>query len=456
MAFDEESLKDLISKLKPYEDLPEFKELPRKGISENEIIELLNRILEKENETWEKGYVSGAVYHGGKKHIEFNNRIYSIASQVNPLHPDIWPSALKIEREVVAMTASLLNYNEAIGNVTSGGTESILLAMKTYRDVAKKKGINEPEIVLPISAHAAFDKASHYFGIKLRYVNLDEKFKADIEEIKKLINERTIALVASAPCFPYGTIDPIKEMSEIAKDKKIYLHVDACLGGFILPFAEKLGYNIEPFDFRLEGVSSISVDTHKYGYAPKGTSVILYRDVEIWKNQLYINTSWCGGIYFSTTLLGSRAGALIYSAWATMLRLGYEGYMKNANKILKTAELIKKKIKELNELEILGDPLWVIAISSKIIDPYSIASFMQRYGWNLNLLQNPRAFHIAITLKNANRTIAGKFLKDLENSIELAKKEKPKGLAPIYGMLSSLPEGSSKEIISSLIEFLQR
>jgi glutamate/tyrosine decarboxylase-like PLP-dependent enzyme len=442
---------------KPYNDLPNFNELPKEGIDRQEIIQLLRKMLDKENEKWKKGFVSGAVYHGGEEHIQFLNEIYAISSQVNPLHPDIWPSVLKIEREIVEMASKILHGSEeTCGSVTSGGTESILLSMKAYRDFAKKKkGINEPEIILPISAHAAFDKAANYFNIKLRYVNLNENFEANIEEIKEAINENTIAIVASAPCFPFGTIDPIEEISEIAYDKNIPFHVDACLGGFILPWARKLGYEIKKFDFELEGVTSISADLHKYGYSPKGCSLILYRNPEFWKCQFYINTKWSGGIYFSTTLAGSRAGALIIVAWATLLYLGESNYLKYTKQILEVADYIKSELKKIQDLKILGNPLWIIAVTCERLDIYEIIENMNELGWNLNVLMNPAAFHIAITLRH-DLAVAKKFIEDLKLAMSKAKETKREGLAPIYGIMATLPKEESDEIVSYLIQWLYK
>jgi glutamate/tyrosine decarboxylase-like PLP-dependent enzyme len=453
-----EEVFDYLRKIfKPYSNLPIFNELPKEGIPKQEILELLSKILNEENYKWEKGFVSGAVYHGGKDHIDFLNNVYAISSQVNPLHPDIWPSVLKIEREIIEIVSKILHGNEAVsGSVTSGGTESILLAMKAYRDWARKvKGIYEPEIILPTSAHVAFDKAANYFNIKIKYVNLNENFEAKIEEIKEAINKNTIAIVASAPCFPFGTIDPIEEISEIALDKNIPFHVDACLGGFILPWAKKLGYKVGKFDFELEGVTSISVDLHKYGYSPKGCSLILYRNPEFWKYQFYINTKWSGGIYFSTTLAGSRAGALMIAAWATLLYLGENGYLKYTKQILEEADYIKSELTKIQDLKILGNPLWIIAVTSERFNIYEIVENMTKLGWNLNVLMDPPAFHIAITLRH-DLIVAKKFIEDLKLAISESGKAKAEGLAPIYGMMASLPKIDSDEIVSYLIQWLYK
>jgi glutamate/tyrosine decarboxylase-like PLP-dependent enzyme len=273
--------------LKPYrEGFAKHENLPEKGMDREEILELMEKFKEMEASKWKEGFVSGAVYHGNEAFIDFMNRVYAINSQSNPLHPEVWPSTSKFEAEVVAMTANMLNADqtadEIVGTVSSGGTESILLAMKTYRDWARDtKGIQEPEIITPTTAHAAFTKAGDYFGIKIIRIPVGADFRADVAATQEAINDNTIALVGSAPPFPHGIVDPIEELSELALKHELGFHTDACLGGFILPWAEKLGYEVPTFDFRLPGVTSISVDTHKYGYAAKGTSVILYRGAEL-------------------------------------------------------------------------------------------------------------------------------------------------------------------------------
>jgi glutamate/tyrosine decarboxylase-like PLP-dependent enzyme len=271
--------------LKPYRgELPSFPQLPEDGVPRAEVAGLIERLAAAEESRWRNGYASGAVYHGDPDHVAFLNRVYAAQSQSNPLHPDLWPSATKFEAEIVAMTADMLGARHAdpaapvAGTVSSGGTESILLAMKTYRDFARaRRGIAEPEIVAPVTAHAAFDKAARYFDMTLVRVGVDAGFKADLAAMADAITERTAVVVGSAPTFPHGIIDPIPEIAALAAERGAGCHVDACLGGFIVPWAEKLGYPVPPFDFRLPGVTSMSADTHKYGYAAKGSSVVLYR-----------------------------------------------------------------------------------------------------------------------------------------------------------------------------------
>jgi glutamate/tyrosine decarboxylase-like PLP-dependent enzyme len=445
--------------LKPYKGkVMEFRRLPKDGFQKERILSILSNLIRNEDKSWKSGRVSGAVYHGERSLITFISKVHKLYSQSNSLHIDIWPSLTKFEAEIVSMVASLMHADEsARGSVTSGGTESILLAVKTYRDHFKKeKGITEPNIILPLSAHAAFSKACEYFGLRPVYIPLNYDYQVDVEKIKESINSNTVAIVASAPCFPFGTYDDVKELSGIALDSQIGLHVDACLGGFINAFAEKAGYTIPVSDFRNPGVTSISIDTHKYGFAPKGTSVILYRNSEMFQHQVYAATNWQGGIYFTPTMSGSRAGFPIVAAWAVMLALGEEGYVNSVKRILDTGNFILNGVKNIEGIKVLGKPLWVIAFSSDKYDPYTIMEGMARRGWVLNGLMNPAAFHIAITMRHTVKGVKEKFLRDLRRSVNDAESGKIQSapLAPVYGMASSLPRDEVELFIKNIVEWL--
>jgi sphinganine-1-phosphate aldolase len=329
-------LASLERQLKPYRgqsDVPAFAELPADGLPREQVAGLVELLADSEESRWRAGYASGAVYHGDPEHIAFLNRVYAAQSQANPLHPDLWPSATKYEAEVVSMTACMLGADHAsadapiAGTVNSGGTESIMLAMRAYRDFAReRRRIACPEIVAPVTAHAAFDKASRYFDMPLIRTPVGDGFAADVAAMAAAITENTAVVVGSAPGFPHGIIDPIPEIAGLAAEHGIGCHVDAYLGGFILPWAERLGHSVPPFDFRLPGVTSMSADTHKYGYAAKGSSVVLYRGPELRQFQFYKVADWPGGLYLSPTFAGSRAGALSATAWAAMVSIGASGY----------------------------------------------------------------------------------------------------------------------------------
>jgi len=455
----DEVMKEIEKSLKPYKNtFDTYSTIPQKGIEKNKILNDMKKMYQKEEAKWKDGYVSGAVYHGNKAHIDFLNKVYAINSQTNPLHADIWPSGNKFEAEIVAMTSSMMNAasttkeDSVCGTVTSGGSESIMLAMKTYRDWARdKKGIQKPEMIVPVTVHAAFDKASQYFKIKMRKIPLDKNFKADIKLVEKAINKNTVVIVGSAPAFPHGIIDPIEEMSQIALKHKIGFHTDACLGGFILPWAEKLGYDIPTFDFRLKGVTSISADTHKYGYAAKGTSVIMYRNQELRHYQFYKTTEWPGGLYFSPTFAGSRPGALSAQTWASMLSIGEKGYLSAAKKILETANKLKKGITSIPELKILGEPVFNIAFASDEINIYNVLDRMTNHKWSLNGLHKPSSVHICVTLRHTEKGVAEKFIKDLKTAVKYVKANPDdKGdMAPVYGMAATMPD---REIVADMLD----
>ncbi len=455
-------VEELESRLKPYKGtVPTYTRLPEVGRSRTEILKEMEELASLERARWQRGFASGAVYHGDEEYIDFLCRAYAINSQSNPLHADLWPSTVKYEAEIVSMTANMLGAGavgdggdavEICGTVTSGGTESILLAMKTYRDWARaRKGIMAPEMVVPSSAHAAFDKAAQYFNISIVRVPVGPDFRADVAAMREAVTKNTIVIVGSAPSFPHGVIDPIEELSELAREKGSGFHVDACLGGFLLPWAERLGYEVPPFDFRLRGVTSISVDTHKYGYAPKGTSVILYRGRELRRYQYFKVTDWSGGLYVSPTIAGSRPGGLIASCWAAMVSMGESGYLEAARKILLAAEEIKAGIASIPELYILGKPLWNIAFASDTVDIYRVMDFMSGRGWSLNPLQKPPSVHICVTLRHAQKGVMGRFMEDLRAAVEHVKSnpQQEGGMAPIYGMAATVPD---RKVVAELLD----
>lgn len=457
----------LEASLKPYRaDYPSYSRLPEQGRDRAAILSEIEELQDKEAGRWRDGFVSGAVYHGDAEHIDFLNRVYALTSQSNPLHADVWPSAAKYEAEIVAMTADMLGGATATadepvcGTVSSGGTESILLAMKTYRDRARaERGITRPEMVVPVSAHAAFDKAADYFGIKLVRVPLDAEYRADVDAARRAINRNTIVVVGSAPCFPYGVVDPIEKLSALARKRGIGFHTDACLGGFVLPWAADLGYAVPPFDFRLPGVTSMSADTHKYGYAAKGTSVVLYRGPALRRYQYFTATDWPGGLYFSPTFAGSRPGALSAAGWAAMVSLGREGYRAAARRLLATSAEIRQGIAATPGLRLLGNSLFVHAFTSDEVDIYRVLEAMSRRGWSLNGLHRPACVHICVTLRHAQPGVAERFVADLRAAVEEVRAHpKEKGeMAPVYGLAASLPlRGVVGDILERYVDTLYK
>ena len=460
----EDILGDIEKSVKPYRDrFTTYRRIPQTRLGREDILQTMAELNAIEESRWKEGFASGAVYHGDSGHINFLNNVYALNSQSNPLHSDLWPSNAKFESEVVAMMANMLGAenqtddstpedDRICGAVSSGGTESILLAMKTYRDQAKDlKGIRRPEMILPVTAHAAFDKAAQYFGIKIKPIPIGSDYRADIDAARKAITRNTVVMVGSAPAFPHGIIDPIEELSELARSRGIGFHTDACLGGFVLPWAERLGYAVPAFDFRLPGVTSMSADTHKYGYAAKGTSVVLYRGLALRRYQYFTTTDWPGGLYFSPTFAGSRPGALSAACWAAMLSVGEDGYLAATRTILETAAKIKDGIRQIPELRILGDPLWVIAFASDTIDIYRVMDVLTAKGWSLNGLHRPSCLHICVTLRHTRPGVAERFLEDLKAAVKFIR-ENPDasgGMAPVYGLAATLP---ARSVVGDLLK----
>ncbi len=451
--------------LKPYRDQTEtMAAIPDQGRTRDEVMAIMRRLESNETGRWQEGYASGAVYHGDPGHIDFLSRVYGLYSQANPLHADLWPSITKFEAEIVAMTADMLGARSTpdpvCGTLSSGGTESILLAMKTYRDRARKeKGIRRPEMVVPVTAHAAFDKAAEYFGIKMVKIPVDGNFRADVAAAARAINRRTVVVVGSAPSFPHGMVDPIDQLSELARTRGVGFHTDACLGGFVLPWAEALGYRVPPFDFRLPGVTSMSADTHKYGYAAKGTSVVLYRTPGLRRHQYFTIADWPGGLYFSPSFAGSRPGALSAACWAAMVSIGRNGYLDATRRILETAATIKAGIGEISELQILGDPLWVVAFASPRLDIYRVMDAMSHRGWSLNGLHRPSCVHLCVTLRHTRPGVAARFLDDLTTAVAEVKQNPAteSGMAPVYGLAANLPlRGVVGDILKAYVDTLYR
>jgi sphinganine-1-phosphate aldolase len=460
-----ELMATLDKQLKPYRGVaPSFPRLPADGMARTEIAELIERLAAAEEPRWREGFASGAVYNGDPEHVAFLNRVYAAQSQSNPLHPDLWPSATKFEAEIVSMTAHMLGAGHAgpsapvVGTVTSGGTESILLAMKAYRDFARtNRGIAEPEIVAPVTAHAAFDKAAGYFDMPLIRVPVDGSCKADPDAMAAAVTERTAVVVGSAPAFPHGVIDPIPQLAALAAERGVGCHVDGCLGGFVLPWAERLGYPVPPFDFRLPGVTSMTADTHKYGYAAKGTSVVLYRGRELRRFQYYTTADWPGGLYMSPTFAGSRPGALSAACWAALVTVGERGYLEAARRILETGAQVRDGIAAIGGLRVLGDPLWVVAFAAgEGLDVFQIMENMAHRGWSLNGLQRPDAVHIAITLRHTAPGVASRFLADLAASVGQVRANPGvrTGLAPVYGMAGALPGEFVRDLLAGYLDLM--
>ncbi|XP_060097166.1 sphingosine-1-phosphate lyase 1 [Heteronotia binoei] len=427
---------------------PYVQTLPAKGLSQPEVLQKLKDYSSAGKLRWEDGKVSGTVYSGEDKLTKLLMKVYEEFAWSNPLHPDIFPGVRKMEAEIVRMTCTLFHGGpDSCGVMTSGGTESILMACKGYRDMAYEKGIKYPEILAPESAHAAFDKAANYFGMKMVHIPLTKDMQVDVKAMKRAISRNTAMLVCSAPQFPHGIIDPIEEVAELAVKYKIPFHVDACLGGFLIVFMEKAGFPLKHrFDFRVKGVTSISADTHKYGYAPKGSSVIMYSEKKYRYYQFFVSTDWQGGIYASPAMAGSRPGGIIAGCWATMMLLGEDGYVEATRKIISTARFIESELRKIDHIYVAGKPeVSVIALGSDTFDIFQLTNMLSSKGWNLCALQYPSGLHIALTLLHTKPGVAEQLLKDIREAVsEIMKDPKAKttGVGAIYGLAQTIPDRS--------------
>lgn len=403
----------------------------------------------RENDAkWEDARTWSMVYHVDDAHTSFLKKAHNMFFSENALNPMAFKSLKRMETEIVDMTSMMLGGDaETSGTLTSGGTESILLAVKCYRDRARKlkPWIRSPEAVVPETIHVAFDKAAHAFGVKLKKVPVDADFRVDPKKMKKAISRNTIMMAASAPQYAHGVIDPIEEIGEIAKAKKIPFHVDACFGGFILPWLEKLGYPIPPFDFRVPGVTSISADVHKYGYAPKGTSTILYRNMDYLKHQFFAATDWPGGIYVSPSLPGSRPGGAIAAAWASLMALGEDGFISLAEGAMEVAKKLRFGIEEIPELKIMGNPECTIisygaAKDKDGVNIYAVADLMEAKGWSVDRQQRPACIHCTVNAMNGEKIDL--YLSDLRDAVaEVVRSpaSSDEGYAAMYGMMAKIP-----------------
>lgn len=407
----------------PYRDrYRKYHRLDAEPRSRDSILQELREMAGVEDRIGDQGHVSGSIYHGDHDHYRFLTECFGVFAHANVLQRDMYPSATKLEGEIIAMTASLLHHEHAAGVVTSGGTESLINPLLVYRERGRERGITEPEVILPVTAHVALDKGAHLLGIKVLRAPLGDDWLVDVDWVRQHVTPNTVALVGSAGNYPHGLIDPLAELSEIAQEHDIGLHVDGCLGGFILSFGERLGLPIPTFDFRLPGVTSISADTHKYGFALKGTSVLLYRTPVLRRLQYFNFGGWPGGIYISPGLAGSRSGGLVAATWAAMVSLGERGYLEVARAIFDTAAEIRGGVEAIPELQVFGEPTFLVAFRSPELDIHHVNDHLISRGWRLNAIQLPPGLHFCVTRPNTRPGVAEAFLADLRDAVAYAKR----------------------------------
>ncbi len=392
----------------------------------------------KEAKTW------SLVYYLNEEYTQFLEKAYAKYFSANGLNPTAFKSLKRLEKEVLRFTAELFHVDEeACGVMTSCGTESCMLAVKTYRDLGRSKGIKKPEMIIPETAHVAWDKGSEYFGVKIRRAPLADDFGVDVAAVEKMINKNTVMILGSAPEYPHGIIDPIEKLGAIAKKHNIPLHVDSCVGGYILPFIEKAGYSVPLWDFRVEGVTSISADIHKYGFAAKGASCILYRNVDYFKHQIFVQESWPGGLFASPAFLGTRPGGAYAAAWAAIQANGIEGYVALAKKTVEVSERLKKGIEDIGCFKIIGNPiasLFAYKSTDPAVNAFAVGDVMEEKGWHIDRLQFPDALHAMVTAPHEK--VVDQYLADLRDAVEVVRAHPEladKGQAATYGLVAHIP-----------------
>ncbi len=440
-----------------HDEFGEQHELPASGWSEDKLLPALVKLRGAEKD-YREGKAFGGIYCDDKKLKAAVNRAYCEFSDSNGLFPGVFPALKKFELEVVRMTARMLHGKPGAvqGVLSTGGSESILLCLKAYKERGLTLGIDEPEAVIPISAHPAFAKACSYFGIKFVAARTLPDGRVDVEQVRSLINRNTVVLVCSAPSFSSGAIDPVAPMGQLALEHKIGLHVDLCLGGFLFPFWEKSGHLRKPeYDFRVPGVSSISADLHKYGFGPKGASVALFESAELREHMFFAWTEWSGGQYCSPSMTGSRAGGIIAAAWATMMLLGQDGYARISEDCWRAFVGFRDGIASIKGFRIVGDPDGCCIAFQCSEGPenkvYQVAAAMKKhFGWNFNYLQKPLAVGIQVGARH--NIDPAEFCRDLEKSLAFVEADPVAysgGLTQIYGMSANLAD---RAIVGDLLK----
>ena len=390
------------------------------GLSSSELLSQLS-VRQASEPDVHSARLFGLVYPSGRADLEELlvevNRRYLFGNALNPFR---FPEVAAMEAEVVDSVATLLHRCEGTGRggaMTSGGTESILMSMLVHRERARARGVRRPTIVAPISAHPAYAKAAHYFDMDLLAVPLDEQFCANVDAARELIDERTAVVVASAFNYPYGVMDPVVELAAMAASAEVGCHVDACIGGFVLPFLERIGRPVPLFDFRVPGVTTISVDIHKYGYVPKGASVLLHRDDDWAQFQYFLYDKWGAGVYGSPAIAGAKPAAPIACSWTAINFLGVAGYSTIMASLMATVDQLRRAVSDLDGVELVGDPLGpVIALRSSTVDLFAVGAAMEKKGWFLNRNTDPRGLHLM--LSPAHGLVIDQLIVDLIQSVD--------------------------------------
>jgi glutamate/tyrosine decarboxylase-like PLP-dependent enzyme len=434
-------------------------QIPEKGLSKEQVLGTLQAFKTYDMD-WKSGKVWCYVYNPGDETSQVVREAYQMFLTENGLDPSVFPSMLKLETDVVRMVAGLLRGDEqVVGHLTTGGTESIMLAVKTARDKARFERhalaeITAPEMVLPKTAHASFHKAAHYLGIKPVVVDINpQTFRVEAAAMRAAITPNTILLVASAPNYSQGVVDPIAEIGSLAQEKGLLFHVDGCVGGIHLSFMRKLGYPVPDFDFTVPGVTSISADLHKYGYTAKGSSVILYRNKEIRRYQIFACTDTTAYTLINPTVLSTKSGGPMAGSWAILNYLGEEGYFHIIRTVQEATEKLIAGINAIDGLYVLGKPdMCMFSFASDVINVYQLTDEMHKRGWYLqgqfSTPLTPRNLHISVSYGTTPNVDA--LLKDLRECVEIVKNSPPLDTAAIRAEVANFVRYPSPEAFGKL------
>jgi glutamate/tyrosine decarboxylase-like PLP-dependent enzyme len=419
--------------------------LPEKELSKEELLQEM-QALRSDDVDWRSGRAWSLMYYVDDDHQEKIEAAYQQFFSENFVSPVTFASLQRLEREVVDWSAGMLNAPEGYaGLLTSGGSESIFLVVWAARETARSRGIRKPEIVLPATGHPAFRKAAAILDMRVRTLTVDKDQTAVPVQLSGLLSRKTVLVVGSAPSYPHGVLDPIREMAELAQNKGIPFHVDACVGGFMLPWVEALGHTLEPWDFRVPGVTSISADVHKFGYGAKGCSLLLHRNDRLLKQHLYVQADWPGGIYATAGLAGTRPGGAIAAAWASLRGLGRSGFLATAETNLKAASHLRSQLEAIPELEIIGKPcmnIMAYRTRGNVPDLFILADFLEERGWQVDRQHKPLCLHL--TVMKHHVPVIEDYVRDVREGLAFAKNQPERseqGTAALYGLMARLPTG---------------
>ena len=386
---------------------------------------------------WREGRAFTLAYHGGDDVVAIAEDAYRMFSGDNALNTDAFPSLRAIQADVVDIALGWLGGGPgAAGFMTSGGTESILLAVKGSRERGRKeRAITSPNVVLPTSAHAAFEKGCFYFGLESRRIAVGDDWRADPDAMADAVDENTVLIVGSAPQYPQGVIDPIPAIAAIGAERDISVHVDACMGGVVLPYLARLGHVVAPWNFAVEGVTSMSVDLHKFGYTAKGASVIAYRSKLLRSYQTYVTDNWLGGVYGSSGILGTKSGGSMAAAWAVIDYLGDEGYLRLTAAARCATETLLRGVRHRPHLTLRAEPDTMLvtfgATDPATLDIYSVADALWRRGWYVDKQGPPASLHLTVNAIHDGKIEA--FLADLDGAVAEVQASSETGSVGTYG-----------------------